>query len=181
VPDRQHTVDMPTNPTPSTWTLKFKQHKTTILLHVEKTQTFTSIKTELLSALQETRPDGVLNGIPIPQDPEAVIFARQIIDPDTAETTWESLDDDMNGDLFDEKSAGKGKNKTKAKTAGGIRDCPIGAGLKDGSNVAFAFLDEEARAATLEMGALGDKREWDVVLPTYEDVYGVEGLEPDPE
>ena len=160
--------------------MKFKHHKTTVLLHVEKTQSFTSIKTDLLNALRETETDGTINGTPFPKNPESIIFARQITDSSTSESTWEGLDDDLDEDLFDESAATKGKSKGKAK-AGGAKDCPVGAGLKDGCNLAFAFVDDETKAEKSRVGESGKRTDWDVLLPAYEDVYGVEGLQPDPE
>ncbi|KAF2651132.1 hypothetical protein K491DRAFT_104409 [Lophiostoma macrostomum CBS 122681] len=44
----------PPPPSPHTQTLRLKSHKTTVLLHIDPLQSFTSIKSELLAALRET-------------------------------------------------------------------------------------------------------------------------------
>ncbi|KAK8198626.1 hypothetical protein M8818_006493 [Zalaria obscura] len=176
---------MPIKPTPLTWTLRFKHHRTTVLLYVERTQTFTSIKTDLLHALKETNDDGLLNGMKIPDSPDNVLLAKPL-DHNNLEAGWQSLDDDLEEDLFEEDAKSKGKAaKNAPKGKDGPKDCPAGAGLRDGGAVAFKFKGqaEEAQPADGQDEGLGladeEQKEWDVVIPKYEDVYGMEDLEPD--
>ncbi|GAB7347383.1 hypothetical protein MBLNU459_g4312t1 [Dothideomycetes sp. NU459] len=182
---------MPTNdPKPVTWTLRFKNHKTTVVLYAEKTQNFASLKTELLNALRATNPDGMLHDTAIPTSADDVLLARPI-DHNNLDLGWESIEPDAlttDADLFgDDEAAAKGKGKAKAKS-GGYKDCPLGSGLRDGGAVAFKFRGVEgakgANDGDIDEGlGLDDddanKAEWDVILPTYEDVYGLEGLVPD--
>lgn len=176
------------DPTPTTWSLRFKSHKTTIILFVDRMQTFHAIKTELLHALSETSADGQFNDIPIPSNPDDVLFAKPV-DFNNPDAGWQSLEADALGiddELFGDEGNGKGKGKAKAKGAE-VKDCPLGVGLRDGCAVAFKFKGQKPRKKTPEPEAdegLGfeedEPKEWDVILPQYEDVYGLENLEPDP-
>jgi hypothetical protein len=88
------------------------------------------------------------------------------------------------------KGKGKGKGRASAapsrksaSSAKDVNDCPQGAGLKDGSIVAFRFrlAEEKARRQRLIDGELdvdeiardgmGDDADWDVVMPTMEETY----------
>lgn len=201
-----------TNPTSQTWTLRLKSSRTTVLLHVSPTHSWTAIKTELLHALRLTNPDGLLNGNTIPDSPEDVLLAKAI-DANKLELGWTSLEpedqDDNDEDMFgedEEEPQGKGKGKAKAgrPKAGAFKECPQGAGLRDGAAVAFKFRGAKTQSSTaatglgLDEGFVDDEdnenslqqtprrpggasSEWDVVLPQYEDVYGLGELEPDDE
>ena len=157
---------------PSTWTIRFKYHKTTVLLHVNPLQSFSSVKSELLRALRESHPAGV-NSDPLPSDPEQIVFARPN-DPMDPEAGWTSIDDDIvlaDGDEDGGKDGkGKGKGKTKPKS-GGVTDCVQGAGFKNGACLAFKFRRGDA-AGFMDMEGVGEEK-WDVLIPSYEDQFEV--------
>ncbi|KAF3039753.1 hypothetical protein E8E12_007373 [Didymella heteroderae] len=156
-------------PTPSTWTLRLKSARTTVLLHVDPLSTFAAIKSALLTALTETgfaQSDGGPS-VALPDSPSAIQLGRPLdpLDPSAGFTLgeWEAAPDD--DEVAIDEGNGKGKGKGKAapgKTASGS-DCPKGAGLKDGAVLAFRW---EGIA-----GAEGE--EWGVQIASFEDAYGV--------
>ncbi|OCL12804.1 hypothetical protein AOQ84DRAFT_352331 [Glonium stellatum] len=171
-----------TAPSPLTWTLRLKHHKTTVLLHCDPLQTFQSIKTALLAALNETNPTGTLNNRPLPSSPDEIILGRPV-DLNNPERgfslgEWEKARGGLDADESEGAGKGKGKRKSIAGEGMGTKDCLKGAGLRDGVVLAFRWgeedEDEDEGEEDMEMG-LGEKKEnWDVVLPAYEDAYGVE-------
>jgi hypothetical protein len=189
---------MPTaNPPPRVWCLRFKLNRTTTLLHVDAQQTFSSIRSELLSALRATHPSGTLsgtlsNGTPItytlPSTPDDIALAKPK-DPNDLSAGWETIGD-FDGLFFDEevgKGKGKGRESLAAKRNVNVNDCPQGAGLRDGGVVGVRFRGEEekVRRQRLMDGELDvdeiaregmgiEEGEWDVVVPTMEETYGEE-------
>lgn len=190
------------NPTSSTWTLRLKNNKTTIYIHVDRLTPFINIKEELLHALKATNRSGLLHGNTIPDSPEDILFARAV-DPNNLEAGWQSLEpEDQEEDveaLFDqeEEEAVKAKGKGKAKAAssrGVFKECPAGAGLRDNAALAFRFrgstpVEKGPRVGLgLDEGFVDEDEDkvpgygvWDVELPKYEDVYGIGELQPDEE
>jgi hypothetical protein len=189
------------NPPPRVWCLRFKLNRTTVVLHIDALQTLASIRSELLEALRATHPDAIFKGTlrdgtpvsyPLPANPEDIALAKQA-DPHDPNAGWEAIGDDAGeGLIFDEDVKGKGKGKGRASAAPSrksassakdVNDCPQGAGLKDGSIVAFRFrlAEEKARRQRLIDGELdvdeiardgmGDDADWDVVMPTMEETY----------
>ncbi|KXL50336.1 hypothetical protein M433DRAFT_28959, partial [Acidomyces richmondensis BFW] len=179
-------------PNSRTWTLHFKHHRTTILLHVDPLQKLSSIRAELLKAIQQTSRDGKLNGHNIPSTESDVLLAKPKDAIDLSQG-WEPL---AENDIFsgNEKS-GKGKGKITITSASNrtskdkLLDCPQGAGLRDGGVVAFKFRSEqEAQMQDAKDEAIDvdedDKLDgetlvgepsmetWDVVVPSLEDAYG---------
>ena len=145
---------------PRLWTLRFKQHKTTVLLFVEPSQSFTSIKSDLLEALRQRR-NTELNGAPLPSDPEDVIFGVPV-DMNNPNKGWVGLDIpavDMEDDA-------KGKKKVGGKRSV-LNASPLGAGLKDGAILAFKFRSEDVMMD--EDGLDLDDSNWDVVIPSYDE------------
>lgn len=131
-----------TTPTPQTWTLRLKSHKTTVLLHIDPLHTFDTIKAALYDALQQTefRHPDTGAAIPLPPSPSDIQLGRPVNINDAHEGfklgEWEynSIDDA-------EEVEGKGKGKAKAVAPGGkgaasAKQCPKGAGLKDGAVLA---------------------------------------------
>lgn len=161
-PDRSRVT-----PTPRTWTLRFKHHSTTVLLEVEPLQKLPEVKTELLIALTETHPSGQINGYTIPKNVDYVQLGRAV-DRNNLKLGYVSIDkQEENGE-----TPGKGKGKVAANAttkaaASQLKDCPQGAGFRNGDVVAFRFSDPSE-----EQDAGADK--WDVVIPTLEDTYGDE-------
>lgn len=167
---------MPTaNPPARVWCLRFKLNRTTILLHTDAQQTFSSIRSELLTALKSTNPSGTLHGTlrdgtpvsyPLPESAEDIALAKPA-DINDASAGWEAIGDDALDELdFEDESTGaasKGKGKAKAtpqqkraSKSGGVNDCPQGAGLRDGAVVAFRFrsAEEKGRRRRLAEGSL---------------------------
>lgn len=138
------------------WTLRFKQHKTTILLFVQQSQPFDSIKRDLLDAIKATDIQAI-NGNTLPSDPEDIEFGvpRDKNDPSKG---WVAL---KIPEVEDGDTKGKGVKKGSV-----LNENPLGAGLKDGAMLAFRF----AKAA--EEGGMDVDDEWDVVIPSYDDEVG---------
>lgn len=191
------------NPPSRVWCLRFKLNRSTILLHTDALQTLSSVRSELLLALQSTHPSGIFKGTlrdgtpvsyPLPSNAEDIALAKPK-DINDLNAGWEAIGDDNLDELnFDEAEMGaKGKGKGRAsasaaaaKAKGGVNDCPQGAGLRDGGVVAFRFRsrEEKERRRRLVEGSLdvdeiaregmGDDVAWDVVVPTMEETYGEE-------
>ena len=160
----RNTVDLMPQSTkdigPRSWTLRFKQHKITVLLFVEPSQSFTSIKLDLLEALKH-RGYTELNGDPLPSDPESVIFGVPV-DGSNPNKGWIGLDIpamDLEDDAGVKKKVGGKKSVLNAS--------PLGAGLKDGAMLAFKFKSEDAKMD--EDGIDLDDGNWDVVIPSYDE------------
>lgn len=147
------------DPDPQKWTLRFKQHKTTILLFVDQAQSFTSIKTDLLEAIAKTGRTE-LNGQRVPTDPEDVIFGVPIEKNDPSRG-WVRLDIPETGVQVNGTSKKIGGKKSV------LNSSPLGAGLRDGAMLAFRFQQDG-------QGANEDREDegWDVLIPSYEEEYG---------
>ncbi|KAK0251091.1 hypothetical protein LTR01_005228 [Friedmanniomyces endolithicus] len=164
-------------PKSSTWILRFKHHRTTILLHVDPLQEFTSIRAELLKAIQQTCPHGEL------------LLARPL-DSNDLSLGWKALSKEA-GEGAEAEGKGKGKapvamaNSGKKVVKGKPTDCPQAVGLRDGDMVAFRFRSEVGTATKDQdevdkgeqdgetvVGDSGVREKWDVVIPTLEDTYG---------
>lgn len=176
------------SPSPQTWTLRLKSYKTTILLHVDPLHTFSTIKSYLYDALLDTGLKNPETGetIELPSSPSDIQLGRPVNINDAHEGfqlgEWEytAVEDEV------ESGKGKGKAKAGAKKANGgttnIKDCPKGAGLKDGAVLAFRWVgngtwDGEDEDMNMEgQGARTGKGEdmWSVKLASFEDAYGVD-------
>ncbi|KAK3073335.1 hypothetical protein LTR53_005183 [Teratosphaeriaceae sp. CCFEE 6253] len=189
-------------PTRHTWILRFKQHRTTILLHVDPLQKLSAVRAELLKAIQQTNPSGLLNGRAVPESAQDILLARPA-DSNDLSLGWEPIGEGSEGGLDrtpkdDAKGKGKGKaavGPTLSAKAGGktdATDSPQGVGLRDGGVVAFKFRSESVAKggdAVIDIGEDGDEKaldgetlvgearpeKWDVVVPTMEETYGDEG------
>lgn len=143
-----------TTPTPQHWTLRFKQHKTTILLFVSQNQSFGSIKSELLEAIKATGIHDI-NGCALPPNAEDIVFGIPVDKKDPSKG-WVGLKiPEIDGD---EDAGGISKGVRKGSV---LNASPLGAGLKDGAIVAFKFREEGAEDP--------DGDDWDVILPSYDD------------
>lgn len=185
-------------PSPRSWILHFKHHRSTILLHVDPLQKLSSVRTELLAALYATQPSGLFNGHRIPDGEGEVILARPR-DQNDLSAGWEKIGEDEDDELVpEEDKKGKGKAVVGSASAKGkaskdkITDCPQGVGLRDGGIVAFRFRSEAEGARKEEDEGIDvdeedekldgetlvgepEKEVWDVVVPTMEETYGEEG------
>jgi hypothetical protein len=111
------------------------------------------MKQSLLHALKETQPSGILNSTKIPSSPSQVRLAKPV-DPVDVESGWEEL--------------------TTEEEDGVVK----GVGLKDGGVLAFKFgvkdEDEDLTEEDDEVIGEGEKEGWDVVIPRFQDEFGVE-------
>ncbi|KAL8811679.1 MAG: hypothetical protein Q9223_001480 [Gallowayella weberi] len=144
-------------PSPQQLTLRFKCHKTTILLLVSPHESLSSVKEKLLKAIKATQVVEI-NGQPLPSDPDHVIFGVPA-DPNEPNGPWIELEIPEPED---------NTRKKGSKKPGVLNATPTGAGLKDGSVLAFRFQDEATDADDLGM----DKQKWDVIMPTFDDEEG---------
>jgi hypothetical protein len=114
-------------------TLHFKYSKYTVLLFAEPLTPFSTIKTNLLVILKERYPDGLSRSdSPSPTKiPDSIldIVLGVPIDPYELSKGWDELD----------------------TRGGGMIETPRSLGLKDGSKIAFAFVenDEDKEAKEL--------------------------------
>ncbi|KAL1962065.1 hypothetical protein VTN77DRAFT_651 [Rasamsonia byssochlamydoides] len=144
-------------PDPLSWTLRFKKHKTTVLLMVPGHESIASVKEKLLHALK-SRGIKEINGDPVPDDPSEIEFGVPV-DRNELEKGWTRLDVELaNG----EKASGRAKNGTKTSLQS--------ADIRNGQPIAFRFRkasDENQDKDVLEL-ELEDPG-WDVVVPTLDD------------
>ncbi|CAK1356996.1 hypothetical protein CB0940_11837 [Cercospora beticola] len=152
-------------PSARTWTLRFKNHTSTILLEVDPLQSLSDVRAELLHALVETSPGGKLNGQEIPQNAKHIKLGIAN-DRNDLSKGYSSVV----GELEEASDTGKGKGKAPVGSAkaDSLKDCPQGVGMKNGDVVAFKFVGN---------GGIADEstediiEEWDVIVPTIEDTY----------
>ncbi|KAF1825531.1 uncharacterized protein K489DRAFT_314979 [Dissoconium aciculare CBS 342.82] len=161
-------------PTPRTWSLRFKHGRTTVLIVVDPLQSLSDIRAELLTALQQASPSGKLNGHDIPQNPDEIKLGIPVNINDLSEG-YILLE---RQDLDDEDAAPKGKGKGKASAASvrkpgasTLKACPQGVGMRDGGLVAFKFASEEDVAETEADDFAIVEEKWNVTVPTMEDTY----------
>jgi len=179
----------PTRPSPQTSTLRLKHHKTTVLLHVDPNSTFTSLKEELLRALKETCLNNSLNDKTLPSTPAAIVLAKPK-DASNPSAGWIRV----------------GASPFQSASSKASEETVKGAGLRDGACLAFKWaadgeeseLEQQRRQKEDDDEAmvmdgiedLEEEEDWDVVVPSYEDIYGVDQVgdaganadgDPDPE
>jgi hypothetical protein len=173
-----------TTPSPQTWTLRLKSRKTTVLLHVDPLQTFSSIKSHLYNALKETghKDPETHQSIPLPDSPEDIQLARPV-DVHDAQQGFQLGEWELRADESEEDS-GKGKGKAKAgknpndtTVLKSGKECPKGAGLKDGAVLAFRWAGDGTWDGNDDADTDQDLTEssnmWGVKLASFDDAYGV--------
>ena len=152
----------PTAASPTTFTLRFKNQKSTTIIHADPLQSFESLKVELIRALSETHPDGKINGEAIPSNASSILFARPN-DIHKLDKGFTSVTDKAGDIITGNEPTGRqrkpGDSDIKIKNA-----CPKAAGLKDGAIIAYKFMAED----DAEYDPILDNN-WDVVMPSYED------------
>jgi hypothetical protein len=177
-----------TTPSPQTWTLRLKSRKTTVLLHVDPLHTFATIKTHLYDALKETgHNDPQTNeSIELPASPSAIQLGR-LVDIHDASKGFQ-LGEWEYPAYEEEEESGKGKGKAKSgRQSNGVtnaKDCPKGAGLKDGAVLAFKWPGDGTPGQQDDEGIEDmepDPRNkeadmWGVELARYDDNYGEENV-----
>ncbi|KAL8952804.1 MAG: hypothetical protein Q9222_001308 [Ikaeria aurantiellina] len=149
-------------PTPQHFALRFKQHKITILLFVKPHDPLTSVKEKLLAAIKD-RNISQIDGQPLPSDPQDIVFGVPI-DKNDPSQGWVGLDIP---DLDDD------ERKKGGKKPGVLNATPIGAGLKDGSLLAFKFITEGSGGVDVDM----NDNDFDVIMPTFDDEEGSQAKE----
>jgi hypothetical protein len=167
-------------PSPTTWTLRIKAHKTTVLLHVDPLSTFSNIKALFLAALKETSLKHAGTGLPVslPDSPSEIQLGKPVDkhDPQAGFVLgdWELKDAKKDG------ANGKKKEESTLAAPSNIGQCPKGAGLKDGAVLVARWKrdgtgwsgppegDEEDELVQEEPSM------WGVKIASYEDSYGVE-------
>lgn len=139
-----------TDPSPLSWTLRFKSGRQTILLFVDPLESFKNIKTSLLTVLHERYSDG----LPDPSSSQSaglVDSARRIAIPQIKDTEDLEL-----GLPNEEADFEKGWKILDNEGGQPVLDSPKLLGLKDGSVIAFRFRGQD---------------DFKVKLPSYEDAY----------
>ncbi len=157
------------NPPSSTWTLRLKYHKTTVLLHANPLQSVQRLKQDLLDSLRAIKPSSTfLNGRAPPSSASQIQLAKpcDVLDPTSG---WELIEQSDDATLHTNGPDWKGKGKAKAKLNSSEFTLKS-VGIRDNFALAFRWRDNESR----DVG-LGDE-EWDVIIPTFEDIYGVENV-----
>lgn len=153
----------PTTASPMTWTLIFKNGKSTTLLHADPLQSFDTLKEELFRALRETHPDGRINGLEIPSEASNILLAKPN-DIHDLEKGFTSVTDGYGNIILEDERVGS--KRKGGETALKIKDaCPKAAGLKDGVVLAYKF---RAMNQTENYDPVVDE-DWDVVLPNFDD------------
>lgn len=150
------------------WTLRFKHHKTTTLLHVDPLQSMISVKAELLRSLKDTHPNGQLSsGVAIPDTPSDIVLGKAKDVHDLTNGGWERV-------YTNDASLNEAKKKKVLPD-----DCPKGVGLKDGSVLAYKFKSEELDMEDEGLGLDDEDEKWDVVIASYdENAEGIPQLPP---
>jgi hypothetical protein len=157
------------NPSSTTWILRLKYHKTTVLLHADPLQSVQRLKQDLLDSLRAIKPSSTfLNGRSPPSSTSQIQLARpcDVLDPTSG---WELIEESDDATLQANGPDGKGKGKAKAKP-NSSEFTLRGVGVRDNLVLAFRWQDKESMDADLE------DEEWDVIIPTFEDIYGVENM-----
>jgi hypothetical protein len=149
-------------PDPLSWTLRFKKHKTTVLLMLPAQESIPSAKEKLHNALK-ARNIREVNGDPVPEHPADIELGIPI-DRNEPEKGWVRLDR-QTGEAEDEGTNGAGRPKKRS-----LADSLQGADIRDGQAIAFRF-----KRAPGGVGEVADSDEdfedlgWDVVLPSLDD------------
>lgn len=156
-----------TRPTPATWTVRLKNKTKTILVFADPLQSVDDLKEDLLRALRATERSGILNGVPIPNKRQQVVLGRPK-DVYDQKKGWTNLEANL-----DEAAAGRGRTPRAATSS------LKGLGLTDNPVLAFKFISDRlaedgSRHDTIGAFEEDNDEDWDVVIPSYEDLYGVE-------
>jgi hypothetical protein len=164
--------DLAALPTPEHITLLLKNHKQTVLLSVTPETSFADIKSLLLAALK-SRNIASIDNTPLPDEPEAIEFGVLRNKKNPAEG-WMSL-------VIKEVEVGDakgGKRKVGGKKSV-LNESPAGAGLGDGSILAFRFRTKPKEEALEQEGENGNEDDdemgieddpgWNVIFPSYDD------------
>jgi len=150
-------------PDPLSWTLRFKKHKTTVLLMLPANESIASTKEILLKALK-SRGLTEINGDPVPDDPSEIEFGVPV-DRNELDKGWTKLDVEM-PELASE---GVTKKGVVGKKNGGNITLQA-ADIRDGQPIAFRFRkSSEDNKDKDELELELDDPGWDVIVPSLDD------------
>ena len=124
-----------------------------MLLLCQPTQSFQSIRQELLQSLQATGIEKI-EGDAFSKDAEDIILGVPL-DKSNMDKGWVNLE-------IPEFEEGDAKPKGAVKKGSVLNKTPLGAGLKDGDMLAFRFKRESSDEMDLD-------EDWNVTLPSLED------------
>ena len=127
---------------------------------MEQTQSFSSIKSDLLHALK-TRGYTEINQQSLPSNADDITLGLPI-DKNDPSKGWVGLDIPAM-DVEDETGS---KKKVGGKKCV-LNASPLGAGLRDGSLLAFKFRRVDAKRDDDDLDM--DDSDWDVVMPSYDE------------
>jgi hypothetical protein len=146
---------------------------------VDPLDTFSTIKSHLYNALKDTGLKDPASNAPIalPDSPADMQLARPV-DVHDAQQGFQLGEWELSADDSDD-GAGKGKGKAKAggKANGGAaaanaKDCPKGAGLKDGAVLAFRWAGDGIWNGEDDADMDDRSNSWGVQLASFDDAYG---------
>lgn len=143
-----------------------KRGKKTVLLFADPAEALDTLKHNLIDALKATNQSNQFDGVAIPSSPSDVEIGKPV-EPLDISKGWELVDPSFDDELaMDDSDSKSKKGKSRAKT----KDMSLKAlGIKENYVLAFRFRNDEDE--TME-----DDQGWDVNIPTYEDLYGVENV-----
>jgi hypothetical protein len=150
----------------TSWTLRLKRQKTTILLFADPNTTLSDLKQQLLKALRATHPTQVLSdGKGIPTSVADVELGLPV-EPNDLTQGWRMIDLSFTDDNTTDAGSTKGAvSKDKAlKTLG----------IKADSVLAFRFKNEDG---DLDDETLGEDIGFKVDIPDWEDAFGIDAEE----
>ncbi|KAJ9645618.1 uncharacterized protein PV06_07708 [Exophiala oligosperma] len=159
-------------PTPEMITLLFKCHKSTTVLSILPDTPFSEIKTLLLSALRSRNVTTLPNtDTPLPQDPEQLELGV-LADKKDASKGWVPL-------MIKEQEfkGAKGSKKKIGGEASVLNESPSGAGLNDGTWIAYRFNAKQKMSEDVDMVEadgnsdmdFAEDPDWDVIIPSFDD------------
>ncbi|KAF2458248.1 hypothetical protein BDY21DRAFT_378680 [Lineolata rhizophorae] len=155
-------------PSSQMWIVRLKYRSTTVMLHADPVSTVDTLKKELLVALKETCPDGMLEGEPLPESHEAFILA-QSKDKHDARKGWDRLDPSSIKGLDDEEQIGRKKRRKSSVERYGATPLKE-TGMRDDPLLAFKWRPNEKTELGDGFDILDESDdEFDVVLPTFDD------------
>ena len=146
-------------------TLRFKKHKTTVLLILPSLESIESTKEKLLKALK-TRGILEINGDPVHNDSYDIVLGVPV-DRNELEKGWTRLDfDDPDITGGEAMTNGAGRKKRKPDMSLGSAD------IRDGQPIAFRFRRPREEVQDMDEVELELELEdpaWDVIIPALDD------------
>jgi len=154
-------------PTGKAWTLRLRRGKQTVLVFADPTETLQYLKETLLQALQTALPDNLLDGHSLPQHATEIWIAKP---NDLFDITqgFTLLDEEPVDELASDEEMNKFKSRSGNRSRGRNDSTSlIALGIKENHVLAFRFTWDSRIHVK-------DTQSWNFVVPTLEDIYGVE-------